>query len=410
MDRQHHTTIIVPLMLPLLCVTFAIACSLPAQSPGSAWLEDLDFLAQELPKRHKNAFFSLPKPEWAERVAGLKERIPKLDDAVIMAELMQLVAALGDSHTMLQPPALLKPGVPLRLVVWPDAVRVFGIGKENSALLGARIVAIEGKPIEQVETLVAKLLAADNVGARRLQLPTLLTRTSLLHALGVSKTSESLRYDLETADGKKQELVLTPGELARDAAFDRPSKVCVTDQRGRLWHHFEMLADDRIAYVQYNRCATDAEHDLAAFTEKVRAACAEAPPKAWIFDLQYNGGGNSVLGDMMFATLIPKGARVFAIIGPQTFSSGFMNAMALKERYGATLIGRPTGGKPAHFGEVRTFTLPKSQIVVQYSTKHFVHGDPKADSLPPDHEVARSYADFKAGKDLLLEKVRELAK
>lgn len=397
-------------MLPLLCVTFAIACSLSAQSPGSAWLEDLEFLAKELPKRHKNAFFSFGKAEWEQRVAGLKERIPKLDDAVIMAELMQLVAALGDSHTMLQPPALLKPGVPLRLAVWPDGVRVLGIGKEQAALLGARIVAIEGKPIEQVEALVAKLLAADNAGARRLRLPTLLTRTSLLHALGVSESADSLRYELETVDGKKQELVLRSGELARDAALDRPAKVCVTDQRGQLWHHFEMLADDRIAYVQYNRCASDAQHDLAAFTEKVRAAGAETPPKAWIFDLQYNGGGSSVLGDMMFATLIPKGARVFAIIGPQTFSSGFMNAMALKERYGATLIGRPTGGRPSHFGEVRTFTLPKSQIVVQYSTKHFVHGDPKAEALAPDHEVVRSYADYKAGKDPLLEKIRELVK
>ena len=254
------------------------------------------------------------------------------------------------------------------------------------------------------------MIAADNAGARQAQMPMLLTRPNLLRALGLAEDGETIRYEFASTGGGRIELALPPGELGGDVAFEQPPRISVTDQRGRLWHHFEFLADEGIAYVQFNRCASDPQHDLAAFTASVKEATSKVPPRVWVFDLQYNGGGNSALGDRMFAALIPRQARVIGVIGPQTFSSGLLNAMSLKERYGATLIGRPTGGRPAHFGEVRTFALPNSKLPVQYSTKHFVHGDPKADSLAPDHLVARTHEDFLGGRDPLLEKIRELAR
>lgn len=381
-----------------------------AQSGDPGWLEDLRFLAEELPRRHVNAFAQLSPQAWQERVGKLAQAIHRLPAITIQAELMMLVASLGDSHTTLQPASLIQAGVPLRLAGWPDGIRVFGIANSHQELLGSRLVAIDGRDLATIETSLARVFAADNEGARQLRLTTLLTRPVLLQALGLAKVGEPVRYEFVTGNGERRELPLLAGELSGDVAFDRPAKTCVTDQRGRLWHHFEFLEQEGIAYVQYNRCASDATHDLSAFTAKVKEATTRVTPRVWIFDLQYNGGGNSALGDRMFATLIGRGARVFGIIGPQTFSSGLLNAMTLKNKYGATLVGRPTGGRPTHFGEVRTFTLPHSRLVVQYSTKRFVHGDPKAESLAPDLRVARSHEDYLAGRDPILEAIRELSR
>jgi hypothetical protein len=394
----------------LLLATLFIAGPGSVQAAESAWIEDLHFLARELPKRHANAFAHLSRQAWNARVAQLEQAIPTLAANRIQSEFMMLVAALDDSHTTLQPPALLQTGVPLRLVAWPDGIRVFGIAKEHRELLGAQLVAVEGLPLAEIQQSLARVSASDNEGARHAKLPRLLTRPHLLHALGLAKDGEKVHYEFATDAGRKHELTLSSGALAHDAAYEHPARIGVTDQRGQLWHHFEFLADEGIAYVQFNRCASDPLHDLTVFTETVKAATTQVAPKVWVFDLQYNGGGNSALGDKMFATLLRRGDRVIGVIGPQTFSSGVMNGMTLKARYGATLVGRPTGGKPTHFGEVRTFALPNSQLVVQYSTKRFVHGEPGADSLAPDHLVARTHVDYVAGKDPILEKIRELVR
>ena len=37
----------------------------------------------------------------------------------------------------------------------------------------------------------------------------------------------------------------------------------------------------------------------------------------------------------------------------------------------AIFIGEPTGGRPNHFGEVKSFNLPNSGLSVRYSTKYF---------------------------------------
>lgn len=394
----------------LRIATLLIAGLGSVQAAASAWIEDLHFLANELPKRHANAFAHLSKQAWNVRVAKLEQAMPTLTENAIQAEFMMLIAALGDSHTMLQPPALFQTGVPLRLIAWPDGIRVFGIAKEHRDLLGAQLVAVEGVPLAEARKALARVLASDNEGARQAQMPRLLTRPHLLHALGLAEDGETVRYQFATEAGQKHELTLSAGELASDTAFEKPARISVTDQRGLLWHHFEFLADDGIAYVQFNRCASDPKHDLTVFTETVKAATTKVAPKVWVFDLQYNGGGNSALGDKMFAALIRRGDRVIGVIGPQTFSSGVLNGMTLKARYGATLVGRPTGGKPTHFGEVRTFALPNSRLVVQYSTKHFVNGDPGADSLAPDHLVARTHVDYVEGKDPIIEKIRELVR
>ena len=91
------------------------------------------------------------------------------------------------------------------------------------------------------------------------------------------------------------------------------------------------------------------------------------------------------------------------MIGPATFSSGLMAAMALRHDLKAVLVGEPSGEKPNSYGEVRLLTLPHSKVVVQYSTKFFrlAKGDPL--TFDPDVRAARSIADMLAGRDPVLD-------
>jgi len=94
---------------------------------------------------------------------------------------------------------------------------------------------------------------------------------------------------------------------------------------------------------------------------------------------------------------------VIALIGRGTFSSAQMNAAKLKTEAGAVLIGEPTGQKPNHFGEQKTFVLPHSQIEVRYSTKYWKTEEIERPSMDPDVRVEASSADYLGGKDPVLE-------
>ena len=95
--------------------------------------------------------------------------------------------------------------------------------------------------------------------------------------------------------------------------------------------------------------------------------------------------------------------RLFVLTGPGTFSSGLMAAIDLKA-LDAVLVGEAPGEKLNSYGEVRSFTLSNSKLIVQYSTKFFrLSKDVKIETLEPELKVKRTVADFLAGRDPVLE-------
>ena len=72
------------------------------------WREDLRFLAQELPNRHRNAFDRVKgratRAHFDSAVAALDHRIPSLADHEVVVGMAGLVAMIGDGHTRLTLP------------------------------------------------------------------------------------------------------------------------------------------------------------------------------------------------------------------------------------------------------------------------------------------------------------------
>src|SRR5262245_19736399 len=63
------------------------------------WREDLRFLAEELPKRHKNLFHTMTREQFERAVKRLDERIPSLSEQQIFVEMTRIVAQVEDGHT-----------------------------------------------------------------------------------------------------------------------------------------------------------------------------------------------------------------------------------------------------------------------------------------------------------------------
>lgn len=126
-----------------------------------------------------------------------------------------------------------------------------------------------------------------------------------------------------------------------------------------------------------------------------------------IIDLRFNGGGDSRLIGALKSGLKSRaalGSHVLVLVGSGTFSSALMNAIELRDELHATLVGEAPGERPNSYGEVKFFTLPNSQLHVQYCTKFFRQvksGNPA--ELEPDIPAAPTLGDTLSGRDPVLE-------
>ena len=396
----------------LVVVVFVIGCSdrkeaAPA-AEASPWREDLAFLAAELPRRHVEPFFRTPEAEFRAAVAALDAELPRLDDARAIAGLARIVASLGDGHTSVRFPADPAP-VALALMWFPEGIFVFGAPRAHPWAVGARVVAIGGTPIDDAIAKVTPLVAHDNASHRRALLPRALTQPLVLAGADVAPLADTITYELELPDGSRRPLALAPGGKAAAA----PGEVPLSRRHPQLHYWNDWLADERTVYFQYNVCADDPKQQpFARFAAGMLAFLDQQPVERVIIDLRYNGGGSSEILRPLIEGLVARAdgfgpGRLFVVIGRHTFSSAVLNALELDRRTSAILVGEPSGGKPSHHGEVKTMTLPRSGLVVQYSTKFFRAEGHDGDAIEPELRVEPTAAAWFAGGDPALEAIRK---
>jgi C-terminal processing protease CtpA/Prc len=120
---------------------------------------------------------------------------------------------------------------------------------------------------------------------------------------------------------------------------------------------------------------------MAGFMADVFALLESSGAERLIIDLRRNSGGNSTVlarfvPDLAANVHLAAPGSLRVLIGPATYSAGMTNAYELRTGARARLYGEPTGGKPDSWGELRTFTLPRSGLVVTYSADWFKGVDP----------------------------------
>jgi hypothetical protein len=138
------------------CHPFRQEAAGAAKLTAEQWALDLDFLGSELPKKHKNLFHKISESEFRARVEALKAKLPSLSQDEILAGLMRIVAAVGDSHTTIGYRS--QQGLPLMLYWFKDGISVLNTTAEYRDILFGKITAIGGKSIEDVVPVLAPLI------------------------------------------------------------------------------------------------------------------------------------------------------------------------------------------------------------------------------------------------------------
>ncbi len=375
------------------------------------WRADLHQLADTLPSKHPDPFTHTSREAWTDAVASLDADIPNLSPHQVAFSFLRLTASLGDSHTFIRINNIDPPlqAYPLHLFWFEDGLTVIAADKGYDNLLGARLTHINHSPIDTVLQSLTPYVAHENQSFFKSSIANTLPTAQALLAARVITTTDVVPFTFSSPDAGEFEQSLSP--LSPDASPDwqrwlppADAPTPLSRKRPNAWYWSELHQPSNALYIQYNRCASAKDLPFDDFAEQALAFIDDHKPSAVIIDLRNNGGGNSAIARPLIQGLAQRDAinqpnRIFVLIGRQTFSSALLNAIELKQKTNATLIGEPTGGKPNHFGEVRSFILTHSGLTVFHSTKFFKSLPDDPHSLIPDiHTPVRS-TDYIRGAD-----------
>src|SRR3954469_731590 len=388
------------------------------EDKSKAWREDLDFLAEELPKRHVNLFHTMSQAQFAQAVSGLRERIPVLARHQVIVELARIIALIGDGHSRLDlsdGPQVAFRRYPLRLYLYSDGL--FVQASDDAQALGARVVTVGDTPIAQAYARVRELVARDNEVWVQHVAPSLLVVPEVLHSLDLIADMQRARLTIEQPNQARTTIELQPCTSDApvkwiDAAeqADAPLPLWLRAPENNFW--FTYLSDSDTLYVQYNAVRDKPEETVAEFFDKVFTFADARQIDRFILDIRRNGGGNGYLNQPIIHGLIKRDrinqpGKLFTIIGRGTYSAALMLTDDLEKHTKTLFVGEPTGASPNMYGDAEKIVLPNSALEIWASALHWVYSEPR-DNRPwiaPDIPAALASDDYRARRDPALDAI-----
>jgi hypothetical protein len=374
----------------------------------AAWREDLQYLAREIPLRHKNAFHSIKREQFESTVRELDAQIPNLDDTEIALGLSRIAALVGDGHTRVLWHWSYRP-VPLNLFWFGKELRVTGTIAAYRRALGARVVRIGKASLTEANTRAQPFVHhGENEWFVKSESAGFLAYPAFLHAIGLAPDAEHAQYTFEDERGRRFSLDLQslPAD-ARPTWMTGVSKMplYLLQPNEPLWHTY--LPESQTVYFNFK--GYPGRSYFKRFFDGLFAFIDEYPVKRLVVDMRQNGGGDFtrgrdyIIGEIKKRPAINRRGHLFVITGRWTFSAGMTNAADFRNETNAILVGEPTGARPNGYQENREFILPNSHLKVWVSTVFYKFQQQDAPALMPDQRIDPDWPSFHAGRDPVME-------
>jgi len=381
----------------------APASAVPSSST-EAWAADLAKLDESVRSIHPAPFTIHSEAEWTAKLAQLRTSLPKAAPDEQLVQLASLVGLL-DTHSYLdwRPDATF-----YEVLVYQFSDGIYAIRAADPSLVGARLVSINGVPVEEVKTRLAPLVPHDNESGLLDSVQGLYSSVEYLHGSGIVADPAKPGYTFQRPGGAP--VVANPGavELSKweqelgiigDLVGDGPEAVARRNEVD--WWRTD--AKKRVFLLAYNDyvAPTDA---LAAMKEALDTKKADRV----VVDLRYPRGGNRSIAFPLVAALaaeprVNKPGGLTVLIGRENVSAGTVIVGMLDEQTKATFMGEATPARADGFlCDCVDVTLPASGFVVGIPSYTFHNGD-KRPEIAPDVPMALSGEDFFAGRDLVLD-------
>lgn len=430
---------ILNLSLILILVTlFQVTASEEKLLTTKQWLEDLEFVISKLKSHHPNLYYKINKIKFDSIVAESHNEIAQSkSDIECYFAIRKIIAIIEDGHT-----GLLENGIfnlldlrfPFRVDEFTDGVYITIIGKENEMFLGSRVIAINGKPIENILVTIEKVVSNDNEFGRKYFALNGISFARVLHGLKIIDNTDYIELELITKNGEPMKLTLqsilddinieygwsnrlnigpTKGEyISPSDILGEKRPLYFKNQGNRIkFYWFEHLVNERTIYFQFNQVANQPNSDetFAQFSARMWDYIDQNVKNInkLIIDLRYNNGGNGLmilpfLNQIIKRDYINKEGSLYVISGKRTHSAAsiFMNELAVHTH--TFFVGEPDACGADLFSDSRlTGNLPNSGFPLWIASLQFTRKFPVNNSeyIMPHFPAPFSSHDYFTGID-----------
>lgn len=418
----------------IVLAAFGLSGAAAQTAPSAAeYSRDLAFVGGELPRLHPDFFRNVARDEFEAGVRQLEGDAPRLAPEEFYTRLSALIALARDGHTNIhldtESPQARAAGfsaLPIEFRWFADGI--FVTAAERSELLRARLIHVGGTPVDEAMERIRAVVPHENRYWFQFRAVSYLRNAGVLRGLGLAPRDGPARLGLRLETGEETAVELLPAKSDLLPSVNRnegyiPAWMRKPDEA--YWS--EYFPQARTVYIRWLQFRPMSSRPVEEFAAGTAALIDGNPVETVVFDVCGNTGGNaSLMMPLLLALSVRmKGLRsnpnfrMYALADGGTYSSGlfaveYLTMNQLLPEWGplppevvpirAIVAGEPTGGKPAHFGEVKNFTLPGSGMLGQRSTQDWPlwPGIPDRDALYPDLPVPLRSADFFSAHDPVL--------
>jgi hypothetical protein len=373
--------------------------------------EDINYFKKELPKHHKNLFAKITKEEFNDMTDQLIDNIDQLGNKQVFVELNKIVASVGDAHTSIN--YFDGYSYPLQFWILNGRVYVVNADTDLEEMMFSQVLKIDGVDIDTIIEQLTTIISHENESWVLAMLPNYLQSPVFLYGLGIVKNETEAVFTVEK-DGVVKDYTVSTLEYGESTEYVNTTTDDVLLGKYDKYYDYEYLTDDKALYLEYNVCANMEDVSFAELNNEMMNMIEQEDADKIIIDLRNNSGGNSEILNPFTKRLhnyLNKNAnvKVYILVGRSTFSSGMFAIYRIKEvAPEAISVGEPTGGALDCYGDVRTLTLPNSQIPVGYSTKYFEftksfrYKNVGVGTFLPDIALLPTIEDYQSGNDVVL--------
>lgn len=315
-----------------------------------------------------------------------------------------------------------------------DGVYITLISKEHEMFLGSRVIAINGKPIENILVTIGKVVNNDNKFGRKDWALNGISFARILYGLKVIDNTDYIELELITKNGEPMKLTLqsifddinieygwgnplnigpTKGEYIGPAnILGEKTPLYFKNQGNRIkFYWFEHLIYEKTIYFQFNQVVNqpNSEETFAQFSTRMWNYIDQNVKNInkLIIDLRHNNGGNGLmilpfLNQIIKRDYINKEGSLFVLSSKKTHSAAsiFMNELAVHTN--AIFVGEPDACGADLFSNSRSAgNLPNSGFPLWIASLQFTRRFPVNNSeyIMPHFPASFSSHDYFTGID-----------
>ncbi|HEX6747654.1 MAG TPA: hypothetical protein VF092_10225 [Longimicrobium sp.] len=434
----------------LLTFAAAVLAAVPVHPQRTSmtpdgWRADLRFAADSFLARDRS-FGDEARARFRSAVAALSDSADRLTNEEVIVGLARAVAMAENAHTRLY---LVRNRsevrrLPVRVWWFDDGLFVVRAQPGYEALLGARLLRICGRGVDEVRRLVRPLYAGNDAWGEYMAGYTM-TSPEILAGLHVCAPGAPPSVTFVGRDGRRGERVLEPLPLRHsteptEAWWDLsplhpgaqgPWASALPADSARLplylrdplrAYWIAWLPTERTLYIQHNRAVQMRDETMDAFTQRVLAALAGDSISRIVLDERFNTGGNLQIArpfvERLAAAVGERRLPLYVITGRATFSAGLTHVAQIRQWARATIVGDGPGEGMEFWSEGGNLVMPSSGLTLHFADKVHSYGARKtqprspyldtelfADRVTPEIRVRMTSRDYFAGRDPALEAI-----